>query len=118
MWFAGGPTRNPFVPHPSPKADDLAWGYLRGSYGTLKGLPSGANTRVVVDDGKSCSCYTKSFENTIDRLNASNIPYSPLLQNSNSLAQAILSGAGANVPETWPYWTPAYQNNLLQFLYH
>jgi hypothetical protein len=120
MWFAGGPTRNPFGRDANPQPGDwpYAWGFLRGSYGKLDSLPSGPNTQVVVDDGKSCSCYNKSFENTIDQINASNIPYSPVFQNSNSLAATILRNAGANVPNTWPYWTPAYSNDLNKYLNH
>jgi RHS repeat-associated protein len=104
MWFAGGPTNEP-----NPLS---TWGYLQGAYGRQDSIPTGPNTKVVVDDGKPCSCYNSSFENTIDRLNSGNIPYDPVFQNSNSLANTILRDAGANVPNTWPYWTPAYSQDL------
>jgi RHS repeat-associated protein len=104
MWFAGGPTNKP-LPVSS-------WGYLQASYGKQDSIPTGPNTKIVVDDGKPCSCYNSSFENSIDRLNSKNIPYDPVFQNSNSLAGTILRDAGANVPNTWTYWTPAYSNDL------
>jgi hypothetical protein len=120
MWFAGGPTQNPFYGPPSGNLDlsnPDPWGRLTGSYGPLsKPLPSGANTKVVVDDGKPCSCYNKSFESTTNWVNASNIPYDPLAQNSNSFANTLLTNAGANVPQTWNYWTPAYNNNLNNYI--
>jgi hypothetical protein len=120
MWFAGGPTQNPFYGSASGPADlsnPDPWGRLTASYGALLDpLPSGANTKVVVDDGKPCSCYNKSFEDTIDSVNAGNIPYDPLVQNSNSLANTILSNAGAIVPQSWSYWTPAYNNNLNSYI--
>ena len=118
MWFAGGPTRKPYwSPNPGPSVPgdwQYAWGYLRGTYGSLQGtVPSGPSTKVVVDDGKPCSCYNNSFANTINRIDASNIPYSPVFQNSNSLVETMFNNAGLNVPTlSQLFWTPAYSNDL------
>ena len=117
MWFAGGPTRKPFNGGSGPAERDWMdpnpWGRLRGAYGGIDAIPFGPNTRMVVDDGKPCSCYNKSFENTIDRANSNNIPYDPTSQNSNSLAGTMLRDARVNVPSsTWPFWTPAYSADL------
>ena len=117
MWFAGGPTRSPLNGGTGPAERDWMdpnpWGRLQGKYGVKDILPSGPKTQIVVDDGKPCSCYNKSFENTIDRVNSNRIPYDPIGQNSNSLAGTMLRDAGVNVPSTaWPYWTPAYSTDL------
>jgi len=117
MWFSGGPTRSPLSGGAKQEdrgwMDPNPWGRLRGAYGTIETLPVGPNTKVVVDDGEPCSCYNRSFQDTIDRVNSNNIPYSPIEQNSNSLAGTILRDAGVNVPSSaWPYWTPAYSLDL------
>jgi hypothetical protein len=120
-FFVGGPTHNPIAAKdPNPQAQDYGnpdpWGRLRGTYGKVNSVPTGPNTMVVIDDGKPCSCYNKSFENTIDWINASDIPYDPGYQNSNSLVNTILTNAGAPVPQTWSYQTPAYNNNLNNYV--
>jgi RHS repeat-associated protein len=120
MWFAGGPAHDPIRGGGAlPQGQDYGpdpWGRLVGSYGTLtQPLPS-SNTRVVVDDGKPCSCYNQSFENSIDRINSMNIPYDPFVQNSNSLAGTILNNAGITAPDNWPYTTPGYSNNLNNYV--
>jgi RHS repeat-associated protein len=119
MWFAGGPTTH-LSPDPR-AADDVStgtpWGFLWGSHGTTKSVPTGPDTRVVVDDRKPCSCYNSSFEGTIQRVNANSIVYNPLDQNRNSLAGTMLSDAGVSAPDTWSYWTPAYSNNLNNYLH-
>jgi len=114
MWFAGGPTThlNPDPRAPDDMNNETPWGFLWGSYGTTKSVPSGPDTRVVVDDGKPCSCYNSSFENTIHRVDSQDIVYDPLGQNSNSLAGTMLRNAGVSAPDSWPYWTPAYTTNL------
>jgi RHS repeat-associated protein len=115
-FFAGGPTRTPL--HGGQGAgerdwtDPDPWGRLHGGYGPVATLPSGANTKVVVDDGKPCSCYNRSFENTFKTVNSKRLPYDPLLQNSNALAGTALRNAGLDVSDIWPYWTPAYSLDL------
>jgi RHS repeat-associated protein len=119
MWFAGGPAHDAIRGGGSaPQEQDYGpdpWGRVVGAYGPMiQSLPK--NTRIVVDDGKPCSCYNKSFEDSIDRINSMNIPYDPFLQNSNSLAGTILSNAGLTVPSNWPYGTPGYSNNLNNYV--
>lgn len=118
MWFSGGPTSHL---NPDPRAADegrssTPWGFLWGSYGTADSIPSGLHTRVVVDDGKPCSCYNESFKRTIKFVNSHDIFYSPFTQNSNSLAGTELRDAGIHAPYTWPYWTPAYGNDLHNYI--
>jgi hypothetical protein len=118
MWFAGGPTTHL---HPDPRAADdwkspLPLGFLWGSFGKTDSVPSGPNTQIVIDDGKPCACYNKSFEHTIGRVNSNDIFYHPLGQNSNSLAGTMLRDAGGDVPDTWPYWTPGYSMDLNHYI--
>jgi RHS repeat-associated protein len=106
MWFAGGPTNIPIAVS--------KYGFLRGSSGNDPDIEP--LNKVIVDDGKPCSCYNSSFLATIGRTNANDIPYDPLGQNSNSLAGTMLRDAGINVPSaSWPYWTPAYSQDLNHF---
>jgi RHS repeat-associated protein len=48
----------------------------------------------LVDDDGPCDKYAKSFKNTIERINAADIPYNLFTQNSNSVANQLLSDAG------------------------
>ncbi len=106
MWFAGGPSRKPEGPS--------SYGYLRAAAG--KNPAFEPLVKVIVDDGKPCACYNDSFNGTINRTNAHDIPYDPLGQNSNSFAGTMLRDAGINVPDSaWPYWTPAYSQDLNHF---
>jgi hypothetical protein len=114
MWFAGGPTTHLAV---NPRPDATAgWGLLWGSSGVPDKLPSGPNTHVVLDDGKPCDCYNKSFKKSINTINAAGLEYDPLSENSNSLAYTLLNGAGINAPDTWPNWTPGYGVDLQQVI--
>jgi hypothetical protein len=118
MWFAGGPTSH-LNSNPRAGQDGVSptpWGFLWGSSDREDSVPDGPDTRVVVDDGKPCTCYNNSFNSTINTVNSQNIFYSPLVQNSNSLAGTMLSNAGINAPATWGFWTPAYNNNLNNYI--
>jgi RHS repeat-associated protein len=106
MFFVGGPTNTPIAV--------TKYGYLHGSSGNNPDIDP--LSKVIVDDGKPCSCYNNSFLGTIQRTNANDIPYDPLAQNSNSLAGTMLRDAGINVSSaSWPYWTPAYSQDLNHF---
>ncbi len=82
----------------------------------LLGSTANPNPSQVVASGADLSTKWNQIVSAENELATENLPYSPLTQNSNSIANTALTAAGIDTPLNdgvlGKYWTPASSNIL------
>jgi uncharacterized protein RhaS with RHS repeats len=93
-----------------------------GGYGNLTGMSAPYNknapdwdpgtppSQTLLDDNKPCKCDS-GFQNYVDKINNSHIPYNPFSTNSNAFANGAAKAAGFS-PAAPPVWAPGTGTNL------
>jgi RHS repeat-associated protein len=82
--------------------------YVAGTIDYDSGNPA---SQRALDNDVSCDKYNASFATTLKAINAANIPYNPIGNNSNAVAHTILGKAGLSIGEP-SVWAPGWDNTL------
>jgi len=95
---------------------ESAWGNITtkyGSYGqnTPDWDPTNPPQEVIYSDDKPCNCFNKDLGDIIEKINASDTPYKPLGDNSNSVAGTALRDLGFKIG-TPPVLVPGFDYQI------